>query len=101
MGVRVCRSEELVEGDVQRATLDGVHVAVARHEGQVHAFSAICPHQRHDLSEGFIAEAGITCSSHLWHFTFETGRCTLIPEASIPIYPVREDDGWVVVELPG
>jgi len=100
MAVRVCRTDELAEGALARATLDGVHVAVARHRGVVHAFSAICPHQRHDLSDGFIADEGVTCNSHLWHFEFATGRCTLIPGASIPVYPVREEDGWVVVELP-
>ena len=100
MAVRVCRSEDLVEGGLWSATLKGVHVALARHRGRVQAFSAICPHQRHDLSEGFIAEDGITCGSHLWHFEFGSGRCTMIPEASIPIYPASEEDGWVLVELP-
>ncbi len=99
MHVRVCRSDELAEGEVRKLVVDGRHVAVARDGGRVHGFSAVCPHMRHDLSEGFVAEQGITCGSHLWHFRFTDGRCTLVPEASIPVFPAREEDGWVVVEL--
>jgi nitrite reductase/ring-hydroxylating ferredoxin subunit len=100
MTVRICRTEELPEGAVRREVVDGRQIAVARHRGEVHGFSAICPHQRHDLADGFIADDGITCDSHLWHFRFSDGRCALMPEASIPVFPAREVGGWVVVDLP-
>jgi nitrite reductase/ring-hydroxylating ferredoxin subunit len=96
--VRVCRSDELAEGGLRGLDVDGQRIGVARSEGRVHAFSAVCPHLRHDLSAGFLAEGGVTCNSHLWHFELETGSCSMIPGMSIPIYPVREEDGWVVLE---
>jgi nitrite reductase/ring-hydroxylating ferredoxin subunit len=101
MTARICRTEELPEGAVRREVVDGRHIAVARHRGVVHGFSAICPHQRHDLADGFIADDGITCGSHLWHFRFSDGGCGLIPGASIPLFPARDEDGWVVVDLAG
>lgn len=99
MTARICRIEELPEGAVRKTVVDGRHIAVARHGGMLHGFSAICPHQRHDLAEGFIADDGITCDSHLWHFRFSDGGCAQMPDASIPLFPAREEDGWVVVEL--
>jgi nitrite reductase/ring-hydroxylating ferredoxin subunit len=41
----------------------------------------------------------ITCADHLWRFELATGRCTSIPGAAVPVYPVREEGGEVVVDL--
>ncbi len=98
--VRICPANELPEGGVTKEVVGGRHLAVARHEGRLYGFSAICPHMRHDLSEGFLAEDGITCSSHLWNFRLSDGSCALVPEASIPVFEAQELDGWVVLLVP-
>lgn len=95
-----CSSEELPEGEVLSRLVDGAAVAVARRGGRLHAFQALCPHQQADLSEGMLDHGGITCSWHLWRFDLETGRCEMVPGASIRLFAVREEDGRILVELP-
>ncbi len=98
--VRFCTSAELGEREVMSRLLDELPVAVARYDGFVFAFGALCPHQHADLGEGILDERGIACPQHLWHFDLATGQCAMVPEASIPTYRARERDGVVYVELP-
>ena len=98
-GRRFCASDELLEGQIKTAWLDDLPVAVARHEGALLAFGGLCPHQQADLSTGLLEEGGVTCSHHLWHFELNTGRCTMVPGARIPVYRARERDGSVWVDL--
>ncbi len=97
---RVLPCDALVEGGAHSAMVAHIPVAVARIEGQLRAFGALCPHQQADLSEGILEDGGVTCPAHLWHFELTSGACTAVPGASIPIYPVREEAGWIVVDLP-
>jgi nitrite reductase (NADH) small subunit len=97
---RFCAVGELPAGRVRSAMLGGRPVAVARGEdGALTAFGALCPHQHADLAHGLLEEGGITCPDHLWHFALPSGRCTSVPGARLPVYPVREEGGQIVVEV--
>jgi nitrite reductase/ring-hydroxylating ferredoxin subunit len=96
---RICAAAELPEGAARSALVGGRAVAVARQGGRLFAFGALCPHQQADLSLGILEPGAITCADHLWRFELATGLCTSIPGASVPVYPVREEDGQVVVDL--
>lgn len=98
--VRFCRADELPEGSVRSRMLGDVAVAVARHEGRVHAFGALCPHQQADLADGILDRGGIACPQHLWRFQLDTGTCKMIPGARIPVYGVEEIGEWILVRLP-
>ena len=98
---RFCASAELSEGKVLSRRVAGRAVAVARLPGgRLAAFGALCPHQQADLSLGLLDATSITCADHLWRFELPSGRCTSIPGAQLPVYPVREEAGDIVVELP-
>lgn len=96
---RFCASAELAEGQVRSATLGGRAVAVARQGGRLYAFGALCPHQQADLAHGLLEPGAITCEDHLWRFELATGRCSSIPGARLPLFPVREEGGAVLVEV--
>lgn len=96
---RLCASAELAEGQVRSALLGGRAVAVARQAGRLYAFGALCPHQQADLSHGLLEPGAITCEDHLWRFELATGRCSSIPGARLPVYPVREEHGAVLVDV--
>jgi len=100
VATRFCRADELPEGRATSRQLGERPVAVVRLAGMLHAFGALCPHQFADLSEGIFEDGGVSCPSHLWRFELTTGRCVSIPGAAVPIYGVREEDGWILVELP-
>ncbi|MFT7464224.1 MAG: nitrite reductase/ring-hydroxylating ferredoxin subunit [Pseudohongiellaceae bacterium] len=97
---RFCPAEDITEGVAQSRVMADLPVAVCRLDGKLAAFSALCPHLRTDLSEGIVGRGGITCGDHLWHFDLRDGRCAMVPGARLTIYPVREEDGWILVELP-
>jgi len=99
--LRFCASSELPEGRVLSRRLAGRAIAVARLPGgALAAFGALCPHQQADLSLGLLDATSITCADHLWRFELPSGRCASIPGAQLPVYPVREEAGEILVELP-
>jgi len=97
---RFCRVDDIAEGTTASRTLSELPVAVCRVDGRLSAFHALCPHQQANLSEGIVGRGGITCPDHLWHFDLPSGKCTMVPGAKLELYTVREEDGWIVVDLP-
>ena len=99
--LRFCAASELPEGRVLSRRLAGRAIAVARLPGGgLAAFGALCPHQQADLSLGLLDATSITCADHLWRFELPSGRCTSIAGAQLPVHPVREQGGEILVELP-
>lgn len=96
---RFCASRELPEGAVRSAVVGGRPVAVARQGGRLFAFGGLCPHQQADMAHGLLEPGAIACADHLWRFELDTGRCTSVPGAALVTYPVREEDGAIVVEV--
>lgn len=96
----VAPSTLVPDGAVISRKVGETPVAVARHQGALRAFGALCPHQGADLAEGILEPEGtIACGLHLWSFELDTGRCTMIDGASVPVYDVDEIDGEIVVTL--
>jgi nitrite reductase/ring-hydroxylating ferredoxin subunit len=97
---------------IQAATLEELemHPVVVKHApfqvlvlqsaGQVYAVDNRCPHEGYPLAEGTLApaESVITCNWHNWKFRLSDGRC-LIGGDNLRRYPVRVDDGVVLVDL--
>lgn len=96
----VCAAHELGEGEVKRLEVDGRVLGVCRIDGRVAAFDARCPHMHADLTEGVIADGGVDCPHHLWHFDLSTGDCTMVPGYAIDLFEVRERDGQLELLLP-
>ena len=98
--VRVARSGQVPEGYVRRFFADGVELAVARLDGSVYATSNYCTHLDCLLSSGKLQDDGIRCSCHNSVFDLETGAPIQPPATeAIRTYPVREEDGQVLVGL--
>ena len=99
--VRVLRSEELAEESARSAMLEGeIPMGVARHRGQLFAFDPLCPHKFSDMSTGLLEDGAVVCPTHLWAFDLHTGACRNVPGARVNTHTVREEDGWILVELP-
>ena len=99
--IRFCAASELQAGHALSHRIAGRPIAVARLPGgALAAFGALCPHQQADLALGFVDASGITCADHLWRFDLPSGLCTSIPGARLPVYPVREEAGEILVEVP-
>jgi 3-phenylpropionate/trans-cinnamate dioxygenase ferredoxin subunit len=102
--VRICRSGQVPNGYVRRFYAETDHgrleLALARLDGRAYATSNYCTHLDCLLSSGKLQDDGIRCSCHNSVFELEHGR-PIQPPATEPIrtYPVREEDGQVLVGL--
>ncbi|MVN76281.1 Rieske 2Fe-2S domain-containing protein [Hymenobacter sp. HMF4947] len=80
---------------------NGPEVLLARHQGQVHAFAARCPHYGAPLAKGKLVEGRIICPWH--HACFQVADGTLCePPAldDLPAFAVREADNRIWVQVP-
>jgi 3-phenylpropionate/trans-cinnamate dioxygenase ferredoxin subunit len=112
---QVLPSADLKSGALAKVFVAGAPVLLARlDDGSVAAASAICPHRGEDLSRGMLYFDAIDCPLHHYVYDLRTGanrypRDVFPAElaadvASLPIYPVKEEAGWIWVSrsrLPG
>jgi 3-phenylpropionate/trans-cinnamate dioxygenase ferredoxin subunit len=81
--------------------LGGTIVAVVRDEdGDLHAVDDTCTHANVSLSEGEVDGCTIECWLHGSRFDLRTGKPTSLPAIRpIAVYPVRVEDGTVLVDV--
>ncbi len=98
----VCASGELVAGRINAFDVGGRRVLIFKTPEGLSALEGICTHETADLGLGFLTASQLTCPLHLSQFDIETGAA-LNPPAEEPLakYPAKEQDGRVLVELPG
>ncbi|WP_262408032.1 Rieske 2Fe-2S domain-containing protein [Sphingopyxis sp. OPL5] len=93
----ICSEDELWDGEMDVFEAGDVEVLVLKHEGQFHAYQAICPHQDIPLVEGKFEKGVLTCRAHLWQFAADSGRGINPSNCRLKRYPVEIDAGKVRV----
>lgn len=68
--------------------------------GEVRALSGVCPHAGGPLGMGTLDGGIVTCPYHAWQFDSSTGACDLDDSIRVPTYPVRLEDGEILVDIP-
>ena len=98
--VAVGNEGEVGEGEILPFDARGVRVAIANVDGTLYAFDDTCTHRGCSLSEGDLEETTIVCACHGGSFDVSTGD-PLTPPTTEPIqvYPVRERDGMLEVDI--
>lgn len=83
----VCRSSDVIEGEVITTRLLGEDWAIARIDGEIVAMADRCPHRYAPLSAGRLIDGCVECPYHGWRFD-PAGACVRIPalgpDAAIP-----------------
>jgi uncharacterized membrane protein/nitrite reductase/ring-hydroxylating ferredoxin subunit len=98
--VPVGDAESLREGESWRADLDGTIIAIARVDGEVHAFQEFCSHRFGPLSEGELRAGRVQCPWHGSCFDLRTGKVLGGPaRVDLKIYPVRIREGKICIEF--
>ena len=97
--IRLCRVEDLVEGEPRQADPDGSHsFAVFTAEGEYFVTDALCTHGKALLSDGYQEGHVIECPLHGGSFDIRTGEPVTAPcEIALRTYKALIDDGWVAV----
>jgi len=95
----VGRVDDVPPGEGRAFVAGGVQVAVFRlRDGSLHATQAACPHAGGPLADGQTDGSALVCPLHLFAFRWSDGSCTG-DAPPLRIYPVREEDGHLVVEV--
>ncbi|TQN43199.1 nitrite reductase (NADH) small subunit [Blastococcus colisei] len=93
------RVEEIPPGEGRTFVVGGEQVAVFRlRDGSLHATQAACPHAGGPLADGQTDVDVLVCPLHLYAYRWSDGSSTS-GAAPIRLFPVREVDGEVVVEV--
>ena len=97
--VKVCRLEDVVEGELRAFQIAGVTwpVIVTRIAGELHACPGVCPHEDVALWNGDLRGTVIRCPGHAYEFDLQTGRCAHDPDLELRRYKVTVvgDEVWV------
>lgn len=95
----VGRLDEVPMGEGRAYVAGGVQVAVFRlRDGSLHATQAACPHAGGPLADGQTDVDVLVCPLHLFAYRWSDGAATS-GAAPIRLFPVREQDGDLVVTV--
>jgi nitrite reductase/ring-hydroxylating ferredoxin subunit len=90
--------EEVPLGEGRAFLAGGVQVAVFRlRDGSLHATQAACPHAGGPLADGQTDADVLVCPLHLYAYRWSDGASTS-GATPVRLFPVREEDGRLVVE---
>jgi nitrite reductase (NADH) small subunit len=96
----VGRIEEIPMGEGRTFVAGGTQVAVFRlRDGSLHATQAACPHAGGPLADGQTDVNVLVCPLHQYAYRWSDGASTR-GALAIRVFPVREENGNVVVEVP-
>jgi nitrite reductase/ring-hydroxylating ferredoxin subunit len=96
---KLCKFDELNEGNGRRFIVNETEVAVFKIENKIYALSNVCPHQHTTLIyDGFLEDEFVVCPAHGWKFNLKTGKQPG-GERGLDSFPVMivEDEVYVKV----
>ena len=95
----VARLEELPELGGKEVTVDGARICLFKHQGQVYATAALCPHKGVPLAVGWVENGSVSCAMHGWEFDLKSGHCKNVPGQEVRTYEVKTHEGKVQLRL--
>ena len=96
---RVCTLEQIPDGEVWPAELEGRSLLLSRSGAQVSCFDNACAHLGMPLDDGSVHAGVLTCPHHGFRFSLESGECLTVPEVQLVTHAVRVTHGVVEVRL--
>ena len=96
---KVCRVEELSEGESKAVLVGDKMVAVFRQQDTYFAIDDTCPHMGASLSGGAVVNGIVTCPWHAWRFRLADGAWADNPRIQIGCHAVRVVGDDVEVQL--
>ncbi len=97
-GRRLGPVEAIAIGEGRAYIVDGEQIAVFRlRDNTLRATQARCPHAGGPLADGQSDPTTIICPLHTRAFSFTDGTCA--EGDRINVYPVRTEDGQIVLEI--
>ena len=99
---QACTLDDLWEGDMTEAEIDGhVILLVWPEGGEIRAFQGMCPHQDIPLSEGKLTGRVVMCRAHQWTFDASSGAGIYPGDCKLAEYPVKVEGESILVAIDG
>lgn len=74
-------------------------ICVANVNGSITAMDNVCLHVGGPLGQGVIEGGKIICPWHGWQYDPKTGQAGHNPNAKVAVYPIKIENGEVLIEL--
>jgi len=97
---RVARLEHVWPGEMRPVEVNGLRLVVVNAGGTIAAFTDRCAHLGVPLSQGRLEGDVLTCSAHRWQYDAATGLGVNPAAACLASWPVRIEDGHILVDCP-
>jgi nitrite reductase/ring-hydroxylating ferredoxin subunit len=95
------QADTIQQNQLQPVTINGSKLIVVRWEGQLYAFSSVCPHGGADLTEGEMSRWKLFCPDHNYCFDVRNGRVAWPEDEPYRLkkYELRVTNGIVDIKL--
>jgi Ferredoxin subunits of nitrite reductase and ring-hydroxylating dioxygenases len=93
------QSELPVEGHAKEFPCGDKVICVANVNGTISAMDNICLHRGGPLGQGLIEGGKVVCPWHGWQWDPQTGQAGHNPSAKMQVYPLRIENGDVLIEI--
>jgi nitrite reductase/ring-hydroxylating ferredoxin subunit len=90
---------DLPPGQCTEVAVGGRAVAVFNVDGTFYAIANGCLHRGGPLGQGMLSGTAVMCPWHAWSWDVTTGENTANPSLKMPSYPVKIEDGAVLVQV--
>lgn len=99
---RVCKRDELKDGNARSITILGKPYAVFAVGGEIFGLDAACRHMRANLAAGKVHGNVVTCFMHEWKYDIRTGKCLTTADADTQPRETKIENGdiYISVEWP-
>ena len=97
---KVASASDLPPDTMTEVTLGDNCYALCNVEGEIHAMSGVCLHRGGPLAQGALHGTIVVCPWHAWEWDCRTGANTFNPEQKLQTYPVKVEDGDILIDLP-
>jgi len=74
-------------------------ICIANVNGAYSALDNVCLHRGGPLGQGIILNGKLVCPWHGWEWDPKTGAAVHVPNAKVAVYPLKIENGDVLVEI--
>jgi len=99
--VEIAPVDKLPAGERLFVDVSGKSIVIFNLAGKLYAIGDVCSHDNGPVGDGDIDENEIICPRHGARFEIRTGKATSLPAiVDIPAYPLRVENGMIVLGIP-
>lgn len=98
--VKLTRESELPPvNEAREFSVGDKVICIANVDGTITALDNVCLHRGGPLGQGVVAGGKLICPWHGWEWIPGTGEAAHNPATKIPVYPLKIENGDVLIKL--